>query len=267
MSAARSTRPRALAGDRIDGVAAGRGGRRVGAVRRFRHQDAPARVAARCRARRGSPSCRTIRHARRPPATSATAGMPVRVFSQCARVSISSSAPWHGRGRLQRMEVGETGQPRQLLVEARVVLHRARAERVEPAVDRVVLLRQPGEMAHHLRLAEARQADRVLPFEPAEPGAKPPAGSGRSTPQRPGYVLLEQQRLLDLQPAVAAERRARFRCSRCGGCTLSAWLQSLIDSTSRRPASSRFDVVLGHGLGRGDQQQIGELRPLGIEAG
>ena len=80
--------------------------------------------------------------------------------------------PRHGRERLQRVDVGEAGQPRQFLVEARIVLHRARAERVEPAVDRIVLLRQPGEVAHHLRLAEPRQADRADAFELAEAGDK-----------------------------------------------------------------------------------------------
>ena len=40
--------------DRLDRIAAGRRGRRVGAVRRFRHQDAAARVARARRARRGS---------------------------------------------------------------------------------------------------------------------------------------------------------------------------------------------------------------------
>ena len=75
----------------------------------------------------------------------------------------------HRALRLQRMEVGEAGQPRHLLVEPRVVLHRARAERVEAAVDRVILLRQAREMPDDLRLAEARQTDRALPFETVEP--------------------------------------------------------------------------------------------------
>ena len=78
----------------------------------------------------------------------------------------------HGRQRLQRMDVGEARQPRQLLVEPRIVLHRARAERVEPAVDRVVLLRQPREMAHDLRLAEPRQADRRLAVRARRGGAR-----------------------------------------------------------------------------------------------
>ena len=64
------------------------------------------------------------------------------------------------------MDIREARQPGQLLVEPRVVLHRARAERVETAVDRIILLRKPREMPHYLRLAEPRQSDRAAPFEP-----------------------------------------------------------------------------------------------------
>jgi len=103
------------------------------------------------------------------------------------------------------MDIGEARKPRELLVEPRVVFHRARPERIEPAVDRVILLRQPGEMAHNLRLAEAWEADRSLPLEPAETGSErwrldqvDAASTWR--------VLLEDQLLFDLQPAVAAGR-------------------------------------------------------------
>ncbi|MDF2973271.1 MAG: hypothetical protein K0R61_3721 [Microvirga sp.] len=46
----------------------------------------------------------------------------------------------HGGDRLQRMHVGEAGQTRHALVEARIVLHGAGAERKEARVDAVVLL-------------------------------------------------------------------------------------------------------------------------------
>src|SRR5690242_13241553 len=107
------------------------------------------------------------------------------------------------------MDVGQPGQPRQLLVEARVVLHRAGAERVEAAVDRVILLREPREVADHLRLAETGQADRALSFEAAEAVAKrrrleqvDAAAAGR--------ILLKEERLLVLQAAVARHRLDRL---------------------------------------------------------
>ena len=158
---------------------------------------------------------------------SASAGMPVRVFSQCAKVSISSSAPCTLACGLQRMQIGKAGQPRQLLVEPRVVLHRARAERVEAAVDRVVLLRQPGEMPHDLRLAEPGQADRPLPFEPIEARAER-RRFRQIHPAMAGRILLEQERLLDLQPAVAADRLDRAGRPSAAAGALSAWLHSLI---------------------------------------
>ena len=37
----------------------------------------------------------------------------------------------HGRYRLKRMNIGKPRKPRQLLVEPRVVFHRARAERIK----------------------------------------------------------------------------------------------------------------------------------------
>src|SRR3546814_1028244 len=47
----------------------------------------------------------------------------------------------HGIDGGERVDIGKARQPRDLLVEARVVLHRARAEREQPEVDRVILAR------------------------------------------------------------------------------------------------------------------------------
>ena len=207
-SAARSTRPRGSAGIRSTVIAAGRRRRRIGAVRRFRHQHPPPRRRRGLRARRGS-SCMPHSSPCAPAAgESATAGMPVRVFSQCARVSISSSAPW-ARSTAAAADGcrRSPGSRASFSLSARIVLHRARAERVEPAVDRVVLLRQPGEVAHDLRLAETRKADRAVALEPAETRretAAVPAGRRR---HRPGASCSKISGLLDLKPAVAAESR------------------------------------------------------------
>ena len=119
------------------------------------------------------------------------------------------------RQRLQRVDVGEAGQPRHLLVEARVVLHRAGAERIEPDVDRVVLLGEPHVVAHRLRLGEAGQVDRRLAAMLAEPRRR----LRRLRQIDAGHVVpadLEEQRLLDLQAAIAGEG-ARLRVGRGGG--------------------------------------------------
>ena len=63
--------------------------------------------------------------------------------------------------RLQRVDVGESRQARDLLVEARVVFHRARPEREETEVNRVILARQARVVTHGFGLAEAGQIDRA----------------------------------------------------------------------------------------------------------
>ncbi len=60
--------------------------------------------------------------------------------------------------RLQGMQVGKAGHARDLLVQARIVLHRARAEREDAAVDRVVLARKARVVSDRLRLGQAGQA-------------------------------------------------------------------------------------------------------------
>src|SRR5205085_12662366 len=62
---------------------------------------------------------------------------------------------------LQRMEVREPGQLPEPLVDPRVVLHRAGAERVEARVDAEVARRQLGEVADELELGHLRKARRV----------------------------------------------------------------------------------------------------------
>ena len=62
---------------------------------------------------------------------------------------------------LQRMEVREAGQRDDPLVDARVVLHRARAERIEAGVDPEVALRELGEVADELELVHLREPRRL----------------------------------------------------------------------------------------------------------
>src|SRR5262245_65533378 len=70
------------------------------------------------------------------------------------------------------MDVAEARQPRHALVEARVVLHRAGAQRKQAGIDAVVFLAETHVVAHRFRLTEARQAQRLTPCELAEPGSK-----------------------------------------------------------------------------------------------
>ena len=99
----------------------------------------------------------------------ATASMPVIVSKACGQRFDNLERPLRGRDRLQRMDVGESRQARDFFVEARIVLHRARAERVDAGVDRIVVARQAYVMADRLRLGEAGQFDRASARVRAQP--------------------------------------------------------------------------------------------------
>src|SRR5262245_35218643 len=113
------------------------------------------------------------------------------------------------------MNIGKARQARQLLIEARVMLHRARAERIDSGIDCVVLPGKPYVMAHCLRLAQARKPRRLLPLERAEPVF-----------ERHGLVEIhsgifraadfEDEALLDLETAVAGESFNLMRLSAAG---------------------------------------------------
>ena len=70
------------------------------------------------------------------------------------------------------VQVAEPGQADQPLVDARVVLHRARAERVEAGVDAEVARAELGEVPYQLRLGQLRQPRRL--------GALQVLGDGRA---------------------------------------------------------------------------------------
>src|SRR5512132_349558 len=63
------------------------------------------------------------------------------------------------------MQMRETRDRHEPLVDARVVLHRARAERVEARVDSEVPRRQLREVSEDLRLGELRQTRRLRAAE------------------------------------------------------------------------------------------------------
>ena len=69
------------------------------------------------------------------------------------------------RGQMRRghrMQRGKAGERRHLVVEHGIVLHRARAERIELERLPEVELREAQKMAHHLRLAEFRKPGDVV---------------------------------------------------------------------------------------------------------
>ncbi len=90
-----------------------------------------------------------------------------------------------GRERVQRREARQARRP---LVDLGVVLHGARAERVEAAVDRVVEVRQVDEVADDLRLVELRQRQGLRPAMAARDArpARRPADAAPWSLRRPG---------------------------------------------------------------------------------
>jgi hypothetical protein len=111
---------------RTHGKADQRGGRRIGAMGRFRHQHHVAR---------GALAARLYRRLDRHHAAQLAMGARLRRHGdrrharhrhQRAREIIDQSKrALHGGGRLQRMNVGEPRQARHFLVEPRIVFHRA----------------------------------------------------------------------------------------------------------------------------------------------
>ena len=239
----------------LDAIAEQRGGRRIGAVRRIRHQHDRALLAAR-RERRldrhhaaelamraGLRRHRDRRHA-------GQLAQPARQLGDQLERAL------HGRLRLQRMDVAEARQPRHLLVQARIVLHGAGAERKEAGVDAVVHARQPHVVAHRLRLGEARQADRSLRSRPPSRGAK----CRRLVEIDAGHLGaadLEDQRFLDAQRAVAGEglRRGRQRLRPVRSDGPDGSCQHLLQR--RRIGGA---VLVGVHLGRGDDDEIAQVR-------
>ena len=96
--------------------------------------------------------------------------------------------PDRGAGRRSPAERAD------LVVQLGVVLHGARAQRIEARVHGVVEVREPGVVAHHLRLAHSGSRGRVGAQGDAgqqgQPGRRSgtPAG-GRSVPRCPGVLF------------------------------------------------------------------------------
>src|SRR5262249_6315371 len=96
----------------------------------------------------------------------------------------------------ERVEVAETWEADEPLVDTRVVLHRARAERVETGVDPEVARRELCEVAHDLRLGKLRKTRRGLAGELRGDGGHRQAGVGRleAAPSGTGALVDEPGR-------------------------------------------------------------------------
>ena len=183
----RSTPPSALVPDLHDRVAGHRHGRRVRAVCRVRGQHLRARVTAvgveglgqqhagQLAVRPGAGLQRDVRQ------PGDLAQRPLEVPHQLQRAL-------RVRRALQRMQPRVPGQRRDALVQARVVLHRARPQRIEARIEVEVPLRQVHVVAHDLRLAHLRQPRRL---GAAEAVGQQSVGlrtsiSGQTNARRPG---------------------------------------------------------------------------------
>ena len=80
---------------------------------------------------------------------------------------------------LRRVQARVARQRGDALVQLRVVLHRARAERVEAGVEVEVALREPVVVAHDLRLGDLGQLRRLGAAEAARAAARPAAARAR----------------------------------------------------------------------------------------
>ena len=117
----------------------------------------------------------------------------------------------HRVDRLQRMNVGKARHARDLFVEPRIVLHRARTQRKKTEVDGVILPRQARVMTDGFRFGQARQADRLAPLETAKP-VRPAPGIRQVHTGRLDMADLEQQRLFQHQRAIAGGRIGTAHC-------------------------------------------------------
>ena len=152
------------------------GGGRVGAVRGVGNEDArPLGVAARVvigahHQQAGEFAVRAGRGLQRHAGKTADLGEPLLQLEHQRQVAL------HRVRVLQRMRLGEAGQPRDLLVDLRVVLHGAGAERIESGIDAEIALRQRKVVPHHVELRQFRQAGIGAPFVRRQRGLRHVAG-------------------------------------------------------------------------------------------
>ena len=195
--------------DLDDLVAAHRHRRRVGAVRGVGGEDLRALVAAVLVVGAREQHAGELAVASRRDGCSETCGRPATSPSAPCSSCISCSAPWARFGALQRVQARVARQRRDALVQLRVVLHRARAERVEAGVEVEVALGQPVVVADDLRLGDLRQLRRLRAAEPA-PAARAWARRARAPRTRAGRAWTSRR------SSSRGRAACRSRRSRCG---------------------------------------------------
>ena len=135
------------------------------------------------------------------------------------------------------MDIGEARQAGHLLVEAGIVLHRARSQGERAEVDRIVLARQPRVMTHGLWLGQAGQRRGGLAQETGEARQR---RAFRSIQIHAALVAggsqLEDQRFFQRQSAIAAG-------SECVGSRAVAGARHGVEAARLTEAGERFRSV------------------------
>ncbi len=181
-------------GDILDAVVSEGGGGGVGAVGAFRHQHHFARIAAGFvrRADREDPAKLTMRAGLGAHGDRRHTGQRAQPATELVD---HLQRALHRRLRGERVDVGKAGKPRHLLVEARIVLHRAATEREEAEVDPVVLAAEARVMAHRFRLGQADESDGFAARQPAQTGRGAGVDFGQIDAGHINAADFEQQRL------------------------------------------------------------------------
>ena len=144
---------------------------------------------------------------------------------------------------LQRVQAREAGQRRHALVQLGVVLHRARAQRVEARVEVEVLLREVVVVAHDLGLGDLGQLGRLARGWPTRAAA--PRSASRARPVAGGMNARRPSRLFSKIVSVIAPPPSR-------------------DAGHER--GQTIDVLLGAPLGDGHEQAVRVLRVVAPKA-
>ena len=216
---------------------------RIGAVRGFGHQNPFAVFAARFhrRADRQKPAqfamCTGLRRHRHA-VHAGERGKPAHQFrNQCQRALYRFL-------RLQGMNVRKTRQSRHFLIQARIVFHGAGAERIEPAVDRIIHPRQADIVANHLGLRQAGKTDGVLATLPAEAGFRD-LGLRQINPRHAIAAKFENQALFMIEAAIPGNgcRRSFRHSGYCGRTALIVHHASTFFSAAARSAQSSSVTV------------------------
>ena len=112
--------------------------------------------------------------------------------------------PAHRMLRLEGVDIGKPGQPGNLLIKPRIVLHRARAKRERPQIDGIVLAAEASIMTHRFGLGQTGQSERRGAEELAQRRQRLMLGRFDIDAAFSGAAQLENQRFFQHQGAIAA---------------------------------------------------------------